>query len=53
MTYIRIIILPTVKQWPFYMAELRLGKQNTFQSFDNALQAELKNTLLELKQFLV
>lgn len=31
------------------MAELRLEERNMFQSFDNALQAELKNTLLELK----
>lgn len=31
------------------MAELRLEEQNTFQSFDNALQAESKNTLLRLK----
>lgn len=31
------------------MAELRLEERNTFRSFDNALQAESKNALLQLK----
>lgn len=35
------------------MAKLRLEEENVFRSFDNALQTELKNTVLELKQFLV